>query len=115
MSTAPAAIDLKALQAEIAKLSPDEVAKQLLDVRTAQRVQQKKYHNADAAKAYQQKKQAKIKAMADAAKGLPATEPGFANLYEQIKKQANDAADAKLAESAAVDADESNDDVTEAA
>jgi hypothetical protein len=112
MSTAPQ-IDLEALKSEIANMSADDVAKQLLEIRTSQRVQQKKYHNADAAKAYQQKKAAKIKEMAAHARTLPATMPGYANLYEQIKAQANEAADAKLAESGAPV--ENVDDETEAA
>jgi hypothetical protein len=89
-------LDLDALKLEISQLSPDEVAKQLLDVRVKQRVQQKKYHNTDAAKAYRTKRAERIKMIAAQAKATPATLPGYANLYEQIKDQANKAADEQL-------------------
>lgn len=101
MSTTPVTIDLEKLRSDIQKLSPEDVAKQLLEVRTKQRVQQKKYHNTDAAKKYRLERAAKIKEMAVFAKSQPATEDGYANLYEQIKAKADAAADQKLGEQAA--------------
>jgi len=89
-------IDLSALENEIAALSPEQVAEQLLKVRTKQRIQQKKYQNTDAAKSYRAKRAATLKAMATKAKATPATKPGYNNLYEQIVDEANAAADESL-------------------
>jgi hypothetical protein len=97
MSDVSINLDLSALEAEIKNMSPTDIMKQLVEIRTKQRVAQKKYHNPEKAKAYQQKRNAKNKAMADAARALPATEPGYANLYDQILAQASTQADAALA------------------
>lgn len=99
MGTTTSNLNIDELKSEIANLSPEEVAQQLLDVRVKQRVQQKKYHSTEASKSYQKKRAAKIKAMTELAKTQPSTKPGFANLYEQIKHEANELADQKLAES----------------
>lgn len=95
-------LDLSALEAEVGAMSQEDIAKQLLEVRTKQRVQQKKYHNKDKAKAYQQKRNAQTKLMAEKAKSLPAPAGSKAkNLYEHIMLQAAEAADAKIAAEAA--------------
>lgn len=90
-------IDLAALEQEIKNLSPEEITKQLLEVRTKQRIQQKKYHNTDAQKAYRVKRAETLKLLAKRAKEL--------GMYDQIREQANAAADAKLAEAVAEEED----------
>lgn len=80
MSTDTINLDLAALQAEIDSLSPEEIQKQLLEVRTRQRVQQKKYQNSDAAKAYRKKRAEMLKLVAQKAKAL--------GIYDQILKEA---------------------------
>ena len=97
MSDVTIGLDLEALENEVKSMSPEDIRKQLVEIRTKQRVAQKKYHNPERAKAYQQKRNATNKAMASAAKQLPATDPQYANLYEQIMAEAAEAADAKLA------------------
>lgn len=104
-------IDIAALEKEISALTPEEIQKQLVDLRTKQKVAMKKYHDPVKAKAYRQKKAEAQKAMAARAKGMPATKPGFANLYEQILDEASERADAKLAESE-VEASEVGDEET---
>lgn len=95
-------LDLSALEAEVQGMSQEDIAKQLLEIRTKQRIQQKKYHNPEKAKEYQRKRNATTKAMAERAKSLPAPEGSkYKTLYEHIMASANDAADAKLAEAAA--------------
>lgn len=97
------ALDLSAVEAEIASMSPEDIRKSLVEVRTKQRVAQKKYHNPDKAKAYQKKRNAQITAMAEWAKSQPASKPGFSNLYEEIQAEAKTKADEKLAAEAAED------------
>lgn len=95
------AIDLSALEAEVGALTPEQIRAQLVEIRTKQKVQQKKYHNPERAKAYQKKRNAATKAMAEKVKTLPATDPRFKTLYEQIMAEANEQADTRLAEQAA--------------
>lgn len=106
MSTTTVNIDLAALEQEINALTPEEIASQLLKVRTKQRVQQKKYQNTDAAKAYRKKRAETIKAVAEKAKTLPSSDPKYKNLYEQIQAQAADAADQVLGETQAEEQEE---------
>jgi hypothetical protein len=82
-------LDLAALQAEIEKLTPEEIAQQVLAVRTQQRVNQKKHQNAGAQRVYMAKRNARIKLMTELLKKNGA--------YEGILAQANAAAEAKLA------------------
>jgi hypothetical protein len=74
-------IDLGALQADIAKLSPEEIREQLLALRTRQKVQQKKYHNTEAATAYRKKRAEFNKLLAAKAKQL--------GIYDKIKADAD--------------------------
>jgi len=97
-------INIAELESQISQLSPEELKQQLLDAKVKQRVATKKYYNPEAAKRQRDKRAATLKAQAELAKGMPATVPGYANLYEQILAEANDLADAKLAEAEAVEA-----------
>jgi len=99
-------VDLAAINAEIAKLSPVELAEQLTKVRVRQKVQQKKQYGKGAMKAYQLRQREKVKAMKETALHTAATEPGFANLWEQINASAEKQADAKLLESTEVEGDD---------
>jgi predicted RNA-binding Zn ribbon-like protein len=100
MSTNPIVIDVDAINAEIQGLPIEELQRQLLEVRTKQKVQQKKYQNTETQKAYRQKRAAAIAAMTEQAKKTPATKPGFANLYEQIRAEAAERAEQLLADDA---------------
>jgi Na+-transporting NADH:ubiquinone oxidoreductase subunit NqrC len=90
-------INLDELESQIQSLSPEDIKKQLVELRTKQRVQQKKYHNPERAKAYQQKRAAKSKAMVEAAKALPATDSRYKTMYDQILAEAAEKADEILA------------------
>jgi len=94
-------IDVQELEAQIEKLSPEELKKMLLDAKVRQRVTSKKYYNPETAKKARDKKALVLKAQAEAAKNLPATDGKSANLYEQILSEAAVLADQKLAEEAA--------------
>lgn len=83
-----AELDLSTIEASIASMSEEDVKKQLTELRTRQRVQQKKYHNADAAKAYRAKKNAEVKAMVARAKAL--------GIYDSILEKADELADEKI-------------------
>jgi hypothetical protein len=86
-------IDLAALQAEVAGLTPDQLRERLLKVRTRQKVQQKKMQGSSSQKAYQLKQRELAKLMKEAAIKL--------NIYDNIEAQADAAAEAKLLEVAA--------------
>jgi hypothetical protein len=86
-------LDLDALQAEVSQMSEEDIRKALVEVRSKQRVQQKKYHNTESAKSYQKKRAAKIKLLAEAARK--------AGIYDAVLKEANEKADQILAEDAA--------------
>lgn len=94
-------IDLSALESEIQSLTPEQIREQLVGLRTKQRVNQKKYHNADKAKAYMAKRAAKQKAMVEWAKTQPATDGKSETLYAQILAEAAEKADAILGAEAA--------------
>ena len=83
-------IDLNAIEASIGNLTEEEIRKQLLDIRTRQKVMQKKYHDPVKAKASRDKKAAFVKLLAEKAKSL--------GIYDEVLEAANVAADAKLAE-----------------
>jgi hypothetical protein len=95
MSTNAVNIDLSAIQAEIANLSPEEIQKQLVELRTKQRVNQSKHHNSEKQKAYMKKRSEMFKAMATKAKEL--------GIYDGILKQAKANADELIAQGAAAD------------
>ena len=101
-ATQAPSVDMAAVQAEIAKLSPSELVEALTNVRVRQKVQQKKQYAKGTMKQYQLKARAKFNAMKETALAMPATEPGFANLWEQINAQAEAQAEAKLEQSAEV-------------
>lgn len=105
MGTTGVNIDLNAIQAEIAQLSPEEIQKQLVELRTKQRVNQSKHHNTDKQKMYMKKRNAGFKAMADAAKAQPRLDGKAGTLYDQILEEAKGKAADIIAERDAVDAD----------
>ena len=83
-------IDLAALQTEINGMSQEDMAAQLLKIRTRQKVQQKKHApDKEKQKFYQMKGREKAKLLKAAA-----IETG---VWEQIEAEANKAADAKIA------------------
>src|SRR4051812_14881902 len=95
-------IDLAALEAEISQLSPEEIADQLLKVRTKQKVQQKKYQNTPQAQAYRKKRAEQLKLMTVKLKATPATAgSGYKNRYDELTAQAEAAADAQIGKEAA--------------
>jgi len=91
-------IDIAALENEISQMSPEDLKQQLLDAKVRQKVATKKYYNPETAKKARVKKAETLKAQAALAKTMPASKPGFANLYEQILAEANEIADQKLGE-----------------
>jgi hypothetical protein len=91
-------INVAELEQEIGKLTPEELKQQLLDAKVKQRVATKKYYNPETAKKARQKRSAILSKQAELAKSMAATKPGFANLYDQIMAEANEIADAKLAD-----------------
>lgn len=90
-------IDLAALQAEIGQLTPEEVAKQLLELRTKQKVQQRTYGGGEKQKAYQKKKAEFNKLLRAKAEEL--------GIYKQIIEEAKENADKIVAARKADDAD----------
>ena len=100
-------IDMAAINAEIAKLPQSELIEQLTKVRVRQKVQQKKQQGKGSQKAYQLKQRAKFNAMKETALQTKAIVPGYANLWEQINAQAEQAAENQVeVETAAVDTEE---------
>jgi hypothetical protein len=73
-------IDIESLKAEIANLSPEEIQKQLVELRTRQRVNQSKHQNSDKQKAYNKKRNLMFKLMTEKAKA--------AGVYDGILAQA---------------------------
>lgn len=90
------AINIEEINKEIAGLSQEDMAKQLLDMRVRQKVQQKKHYNPEKMKGYQQKQREKAKLLKERALASPATQTGYANLWEQINAQAEKEAEAKI-------------------
>lgn len=82
-------IDLAALEAEINSLSPEEIQKQLIDLRTKQKVNQAKHQGSAAQKLYMKKRAEMFKLMAVKAKQL--------GLYDGIQAEAKKAADLIIA------------------
>jgi hypothetical protein len=81
---------LAAVNSEVADLSPEQLKEELLKFRVRQKVQQKKQSGKGSQKAYQQKQRKKQKALKVAAIKL--------GLWDQIEKEAEEAAEQKLAE-----------------
>lgn len=86
MSTENPEIDFSAIQAEVDNLSDEQLAAEVLKVRVRQKVQQKKMQGSASHKNYQQKANAKRKALIALAKSR--------GLYDGI----NEAAEAKAVE-----------------
>lgn len=86
-------IDFAALEAELAKMSPEELKAQLIDLKTKQKIATKKYYNPEAAAKQRKIREAKNKAMVELAKKL--------GLFEAIDAEATKRATAKLAAEAA--------------
>lgn len=61
-------IDLAKIEAELAAYTPEQLQEELLKIRTRQKVQQKKMQGSASHKSYQQKAQAKRKALVALAK-----------------------------------------------
>lgn len=85
-------INLDTIEAEVGKLSLEELKKQLLDAKVRQSVATKKYYNPEKAKARRQQVAAKFSAMVEKAKEL--------GIYEDLMDEARELADEKLAEEA---------------
>jgi hypothetical protein len=93
-----AELDMAAIEASISQMTEEDVRKQLMEIRTRQKVMQKKYHDPVKAKASRDKKAAFVKALAEKARRL--------GIYDDVLQAANDAADEKLAAEAAEEAEE---------
>ncbi len=91
-------IDIEALKAELESLSEEDLRKQLLDAKVRQRVATKKYYNPESARNQRLKRAEKLKQMQERAKGMPATDSKYGNLWEQIQAEATAEADRQLAE-----------------
>lgn len=98
-------IDLAALEAEISQLSPEEIQKQLIDLRTKQKVNQAKHQGSAAQKLYMKKRSESFKLMAAKAKEL--------GIYDNIQAEAKKRADAILADRATDAVAEAGDDEAE--
>jgi hypothetical protein len=104
MSTTPQiSVDLQALKADIAKLSPEKMAEELLRIQTRKKKQQLKHQGSDQQKKYQAKQRAKFNLMKAQALETPATEknPDTGKLFGSLWEQINYAATAKAEEEAA--------------
>lgn len=99
-------IDLAAIEAELSQLTPEQMKQQLLDAKVKQKVATKKYYNPETARKARLKKAEQLKQIAAKAKGMAATKPGFANLYEQIEAEAKELAEEKLAEESGQETEE---------
>ena len=81
-------IDLSAVEAEVGKLTREQIEAELLKVRTRQKVQQKKNQGSDKQKAYALKQRARIKLLTEMAK-----KGGY---YDAVNAKAEEQADEKL-------------------
>ena len=99
-------IDQAAIAAEVAKLDQSTLAEQLTKFRVRQKVQQKKQYAKGGQKKYQLQARAKFNAMKELALNTPATQKGFANLWEQVNASAEQQAEAKMEEAATQDVGE---------
>lgn len=99
MATSNGGIDIAAIEAEVAKLSPEDIRKALLDFKVKQNVTTKKYYNPETAKRARQKKAAMQAEMVKLAKA--------AGIYDDIVAEAKTKAEEILAEEDADSDDES--------
>lgn len=90
MATEVEGIDLASIEADISKLSKEELFKALVDIKSKQRIATKKYYNPETAKKQRQKRAAFAKALADKAKEL--------GIYDEIVEAASEVADEALAD-----------------
>lgn len=88
--TAGVEVDLAAIEATLEKMSPDQLAAEVLKIRTQQKFQAKKNQGSAGHKAYQKKQQEKKRLMIAKAKEL--------GLYDKVNEQAEAAANAKFEE-----------------
>lgn len=89
-TTAPIEIDVAAIEAELANLSQEDLAKELLKIKTQQKFQQKKQQGKGSQKAYMKKQQERRKLIIQLAK-----EKG---IFDTVNEQAEAAASAKFNE-----------------
>lgn len=82
------AINIADIEKEIQGMSQEDMAKDLLSIRVRQKVQQKKHYNPEKMKMYQQKQREKARLLKEKALGTKATDPQYANMWEQINAQA---------------------------
>lgn len=82
-------IDLGAIEAELAKMTPEELKAQLVEIKARQKVATKKYYNPETAKKARLKKAAQVQAMMELAAKM--------GLIEQINKAATEEANRRLA------------------
>lgn len=90
------AVNIQDIEKEIAGMSQEDLAKDLLSIRVRQKVQQKKHYNPEKMKVYQQKQREKARLLKEKALGTPATQPGYANMYEQINALAEAEAEKQI-------------------
>jgi chromosome condensin MukBEF MukE localization factor len=102
MATETTGLDLSAIEAEISKMSQEDLFKELLDIRTKQRTAALKNRNPETAKLARQKRMAKIKALMEAAKK--------AGILDKINEEATAKAKAAIAASAEAEVDNEADD-----
>lgn len=86
-------IDIKAIEAEIGKLSKEDLFRQLVDIKAKQRIATKKYYNPETARKQRLRRAEVVKLMTAKAKEL--------GIYDSIMEQAVEDADAALAEAEA--------------
>lgn len=94
-------LDLSSLEAEISKMSTEDLAAELLQIRTKQRTASLKNRNPETIKKARLKRMARIKALMAAAKQ--------AGILDEINKKANEAAKAAVAAKAAEEVDNAAD------
>jgi hypothetical protein len=83
-------VDLKAVTAEVSKLSKDQLKEEVLKMRVRQKVQQKKHQGSPKQKEYQARQREKNKLLVAKAKEL--------GIYDAINDEAEELAESKLAE-----------------
>lgn len=83
-------IDIKAIEADVAKLSQEELFKALVDIKSKQRIATKKYYNPETAKRQRQKRAEFQKLLSAKAKEL--------GIYDEILEAASEVADEALAD-----------------
>lgn len=82
-------IDLKALEAEVGKMSKEDLEKAVLDLRVREKKQQKKMQGSETQKRYQERQKAIRKLLKEQAKKL--------GIYDRINEQAETLAEQQLA------------------